>query len=170
MITDFDKNYKRYRNEMRVQISAMNKFLSRDDVDDIVQSTFLRVLSHPDSIKNNNNISAYLCQAARWEYIDRFRDIKKKREINYPITDDFVERSGISNGYYEDVENIYICLRKILKEPEFLVLIMAANKYRMDEIASAVNVTEPNARLLLFRIRRKIKESGVLSSKFACNI
>lgn len=167
MAIDIRDEMYRHKNAMKGFITKMSPSLCKEDVDDIVQSAFLRILINPDIIRNKENIRAYLFTAAKWEFLDRYRAKNNSSDINCKLPENFIEKGGIPIGSTVDIEILNEAIKKVLSEDEYLLITMLYHQYSYREIGALFGWRTGTLHCKIFKIRKKIKKANILTPKFA---
>jgi RNA polymerase sigma-70 factor (ECF subfamily) len=132
------------------------------EAEDVVQDTMIRVWNKREEWSQFDSIEAYCIAVARNLAIDRSQ---KKEAQHVQITPE-MEKAGRDDGgtpheQFADNERIRIIHELINRLPERQRLIMQMRDIEGDsykEIAKALDITEEQVKVNLFRARQKIKQ------------
>lgn len=128
---------------------------SKEDAEDIIQETFIKVYENIDIIIDGN-IKAWMFKVS----INRFYTMYKKSKVNISLTDELA--AAIESDFkIMRIENALEVNRvlTLMKESEKNLLVL---KYSMGlsykSIGSLLNIEEGSAKTLCYRARNKFKE------------
>jgi len=128
--------------------------------EELAQETFYKAILKTNSIKENYDISAWLCGIAKNLLYDRFR--KEKRIINYGEDElfnmqdvDLIENTIIDK---EEKNELYKRIDKLEKIQREVVYLRVSGNLSFREIALILGKTENWARIVFYRAKNKLKE------------
>lgn len=158
-MTDFEKVYKEYFNDVYLYI----KRLSGDEhiAEEITSETFFKALKSIDSFRGECEIRVWLCQIAKNSY---YTYIKKNSKIQNVEEAELVNLPDNKNNVADEVANKMqaLAIQKILEELEeayrevFMWRVYAELSFK--EIASIFNKNENWACVTYHRARNQIKK------------
>ncbi|MBR3789118.1 MAG: sigma-70 family RNA polymerase sigma factor [Clostridia bacterium] len=158
-MTDFEKVYKEYFNDVYLYI----KRLSGDEhiAEDITSETFFKALKSIDSFRGECEIRVWLCQIAKNSY---YTYIKKNSKIQNVEEAELVNLPDNKNNVADEVANKMqaLAIQKILEELEepyrevFMWRVYAELSFK--EIAGIFNKNENWACVTYHRARNQIKK------------
>ena len=158
-MTDFEKVYKEYFNDVYLYI----KRLSGDEhiAEDITSETFFKALKSIDSFRGECEIRVWLCQIAKNSY---YTYIKKNSKIQNVEETELINLPDNKNNVADDVANKMqaLVIQKILEELEepyrevFMWRVYAELSFK--EIAGIFNKSENWACVTYHRARNQIKK------------
>lgn len=127
------------------------------DVDDIVQETFIQAYYKYGSIKNKNNIGAWLCGTARNIALKKIRDTRYHLSLDYILeqASEDLENQYIKNETNTEIHNAISTLSKPVAET--MILYYFSNK-NIREISLLLSVSEGTIKSRLHDGRKKLKE------------
>lgn len=138
------------RHESKVYAYLKKRLTDQDSVEEVFQNTFLKVHKSRHHFNPKFLFIQWLYTVARSELLDF---CKKKKVVHIEYVDQGKEKEEIDNSL--DLEN-YKGLSD--KERELLSLkFISDNDY--EEISSALNISQSNARKIFSRAIKKIKKS-----------
>jgi RNA polymerase sigma-70 factor (ECF subfamily) len=125
------------------------------DAEDIAQEALLSTYLHLDSIQEGK-LKTYLLTTAKHKYIDFLR--KNGREFITPIISDFCMSEFAQIHQIENKDVMQRALNKLnLNEQKLFYM-----KYNLEltnaEISSLLKTTPGSVKVMLYRIRKKLKE------------
>ncbi len=130
-----------------------------DDAADVLQDAFCRLWGHRDEIRSESHAEGAAVVAGRNAAIDTLR---RRRHDSVPFSelpDDIAggdEDSSVDDALYRKVERI---IESRLSARDARVLFLRDRYgYDMGAIASEMNLTESNVRIILSRARRTVRE------------
>lgn len=150
----------------RLQATA-RRFLADDSAaDDALQDAFYKLWEHRQSITSQSQAEGLSVVAVRNTCIDALR--RAKRTAEYPldsVAEDIAENDS-ENGQDELYESVKAIIDSRLSEREKSVITMR-DTMDMDfaEIAEELGITETNARMILSRARKTVREIYLSSKK-----
>lgn len=131
----------------------------RDDVDDIVQDTYLRVFKNIDKFDGTKSTMAYLTTIVQRLDIDAWR---KKQRQGFP---EFREVNDYKNNLYYEEEITFEFSEelqeglKLLKARERHVMLLAyVYDFSLEEIAKILNISLGLVKTDTFRAKQKLKK------------
>ncbi len=138
---------------------------NRDDVNDIIQNTFIKVKNNIHSLKNPTKADKWIFQIARNSMNDYFRKNQKKNEIQ----NKYEEPSCEPNVFEEEDISIKIQTQEISEYADFIlkelpekykqaVLMADIDGLSMREVAENLNLSISGAKSRVQRGRKLIKE------------
>ncbi len=139
--------------------------IDKDDVNDIIQDTFLKVKTNIDSLRNPAKVESWIFQIARNTINDHFREKKKLFEAEENIKEVSIE----PNVFAEEDIKIKIQTQGFSEYAGFIVSELP-EKYRkavymadieglsMKEVAEELNISVSGAKSRVQRGRKMIKE------------
>jgi len=139
--------------------------INKDDVNDIIQDTFLKVKTNIDSLRNPAKVESWIFQIARNTMNDFFREKKKLFEAEENTKEVSIE----PNAFAEEDIKIKIQTQEFSEYAGFIVSELP-EKYRnavymadieelsMKEVAEELNISVSGAKSRVQRGRKMIKE------------
>jgi RNA polymerase sigma-70 factor (ECF subfamily) len=129
--------------------------LSYTDAEDVAQEALLSTYLHLDSIQEGK-LKTYLLTTAKHKYIDFLR--KNGREFITPIISDFCMSEFAQIHQIENKDVMQRALNKLnLNEQKLFYM-----KYNLEltnaEISALLKTTPDSVKVMLYRIRKKLKE------------
>lgn len=130
----------------------------KNEAEDILQETFVRIISKIDIIRTDNDreVAAFIYKVTRFCGIDYLR--KKK---NVLLLDDIPRQDNFSDGemlvdavYIKEVAEIIRNMDEMYSVP----LQLKADGYRIEEIAQLLGLTPENVKVRIHRGRKMIKD------------
>jgi len=114
---------------------ALSILRDRALAEDVMQSTFLKVLRNASQYRQGTNASAWILRIARNEALN----LKKSRSREQVV--DERENEGVFGSYQQDDYGLLVDLaRRILSEDEFtIVMLVTACGYKRREIAKMLD-------------------------------
>lgn len=142
------KVYHTYKNLVYFVIS--NYIDNKDDCDDVISDTFVKVIEHRVEIGNPDNLKAFLCSTAKNEAINF---LKKNRPI--PSSDIIDEMYG-----EEDNNNPLLnALEPLLTNKETIVVYYkAVFGYSWEEIVALTGIPNSTARRIYDNAKEKLRK------------
>lgn len=143
-------------NKAAVYGTAYAYFPYNSDIDDVVQETFIQAYYNYGSIKNKNNIGAWLCGVAR------NIALKKLRGTRYHLSlDSILEQTSedIESVYMRNETNNEICnaISALSKPVAETITLYYFSKKNIREISSLLSVSEGTIKSRLHDGRKKLK-------------
>ena len=129
--------------------------------EDITEETFIRIWeSLPRYYKNNGkvkNLRALLYRVANNLVIDHYRKRRPLENIeeNNPGPPPLAEKLAID---HEQSKQLVKYIRKLKPDYQQVILLRLVNNLSHKEVASIMNISEGNSRVLLFRAVKELKK------------
>ena len=127
----------------RMYAVAMTMLHNSDDASDMVQEAFTKLWEKRDELQNIDNPEAYCVTVIKRICIDRIRNYNEQ-------TCDYMEQTNLMTNDADDI-------RKIIEGREKLQL-RDIGECTFEEIQKLTGLSNVNARTLLSRARRRLKE------------
>lgn len=153
---------------MRANLLARARRLlnADEEADDALQEAFCRLWSHRESVSSESHAAGLSATAVRNVCLDELR-----RRKSHPVAD--IDEARLRTEDSDDIEetrDAYDRVRAIidshLGERERRVLDMRdVQEMEFDEIAAELGISEANARLILSRARRIVREIYLSTQK-----
>ena len=141
--------------------SLINKIVgSREDAEELTQDVFMKVFRSLDSFQRNSSFSTWLYRIAYNTAISAMR--KRKHEwitLEESIVGDVDEDEdeyGIGNINEEQIHCLEEALQQLPFEERTLILLFYMQEKSIEEIAIIVDLSVPNVKTKLHRIRKKL--------------
>lgn len=142
----------------RLMIWAAHILGSDDDAEDALQEAFFRLWRHRTKLEGDYNIEAVSFTALRSSCIDLLRRRSMRRSSPIEDADRVTEQAAEEMADMAEEVKGLIEQRLDPRAKEILTLHDSLG-YGYDEIASRLNITEANARLILSRARKTVREA-----------
>ena len=147
----------------RLRASAMRLLADDSDVEDALQDTFYRLWQRRSTIENQSQAEGLSIIAVRNTCINALR---RKTQTNASvdlIPEDIADDRNEREDLYESVKSI---IENRLNEREKAVIRMHdLHGYSYEEIAEELGITETNARMIVSRARKAVRQIYLSSSK-----
>lgn len=147
---------------------ALKMVKHREEAEEVAQDTFVKVFNSLDKFKGDSKFSTWIYKVAYNTCLDRMKK-NKKHERNITI-DDFSEHlvKTMENALSKMVDeerkkSIQDCLNLLPSEEGFLLTLFYFDDQSLDEIAKIMDITANNAKVKLFRSRKKL--ASILKEK-----
>ena len=140
---------------------ALRITLNREEAEDVVQDTLIRVWNTRDKWQQLDNIEAYSLTIARNLSLDH---IKRQDNNNSSLEDEEIERSDQNNTPSEQMiqkDKLNIVKRIIGELPEKQRSCMQLRDIEgktYKEIADILNISEEQVKVSIFRARQSVKQ------------
>ena len=144
------KVYLEYKNLMYFVIASYvtNKY----DVDDVLSDAFMKAIQRRKTIKDVDNIKAYLCSIAKNEAINF-----NKKQIRYVPASDIIDEMY---GEKDRTNKVLNAIEPLLSNKETIVLYYrAVFDYSWKEIQSLTSIPESSARRLYSIAKEKARKA-----------
>ncbi len=150
--------------------TALRIVLNREEAEDIVQDTLLKLWERRDELEKVENLESFALTAARNLAIDR----KEKREnLTISFDDETHDRPDEGQGSSDsqlvkkETRGFIDSIINALPEKQRTILQLRdieGNTYK--EIATALSISESDVKVTLFRARNEIKEKILQKKSF----
>ena len=126
---------------------------NKEDSEDVVQETYIRLMNSIDNISDDSNIKALLVQIGKNIALDKYRSNSKQA---IPVCDEMIENiTSDSNS----ASNIVITLNNLLDVNEAKVAVLKiVYDYTFSEIAEEMNITIGAAQSTYYRAIKTLKK------------
>lgn len=140
---------------------ALRITLNREDAEDVVQETMLRIWKEHSKGRDPDNISAYAMTMCRNISIDIVRR-KGRGNISYdPLTHDRTDGSMQADErlvFDESYDSIRQFLERLPEKQRTVLHLRDSEGRSYKEISEIMSVSESDVKITLFRVRQKLKE------------
>lgn len=140
---------------------ALKMIKNREEAEEISQDTFIKIYNSLNKFKGDSKFSTWIYKIAYNTCLDRLK--KNKKEENTISIDEFsdhlVKTLDNALGALEDKERkqtIQNCLNLLSREESFLLTLYYFDDQNLDEIAEIMDINSNNAKVKLFRSRKKL--------------
>lgn len=149
--------YEKYKQDVFIYLLSIthNKALSED----LVSETFLSAIKSLPNFKGKSDIKTWLFSIARHKWYEYLRKEKSTTSLEFFIQQYIQEDSSIErSSYHNEVSNrILDLLDKEDKRTKDIVM-MRVEGYSFYEIGNKFKISEGSARVIDFRIKKKLRE------------
>lgn len=124
--------------------------LSKDDIDDVIEETFLDLFNKPGKVKTS--IKGFLSASAKGKAVKRLKEIQKI---------ELIEDESILGVVNSNIEHSILIdqLKESLKDNEFDIIIMhLLDDLTFKEISSILNINENTIKTTYFRALEKCRK------------
>ncbi len=149
----WEELYERYFDELAAYAAGMSG--SREQVEDLVQETFVRALMHEDTVEelSTGQRRAWLYRTMKNLYFDRYR--RNVLEHQYLTT---LQRDGEEDPGIQAVEQAMV-LEQLRPEDRTIFTLWHFAGYAPGEIAELLHLPSGTVRSKLSRCRRALQET-----------
>jgi RNA polymerase sigma-70 factor (ECF subfamily) len=139
---------------------AVSLTSDRDKASDLVQDTYLKVITSKDKFANLTNLKALVFTIMKNTYIDNYRrDVKKNSQFDYTTEMHYVKPSH--ERECSSTESDYAALEiektiDLLGEEFRIPFRMSINGYKYNEIAEELGLNIGTVKSRIFQTRRKL--------------
>lgn len=140
---------------------ALKMIKNREEAEEISQDTFIKIYNSLNKFKGDSKFSTWIYKIAYNTCLDRLK--KNKKEENTISIDEFsdylVKTLDNALSALEDKERkqtIQNCLNLLSREESFLLTLYYFDDQNLDEIAKIMDINSNNAKVKLFRSRKKL--------------
>lgn len=140
---------------------ALRITLSREDAEDIVQDTLIKVWNRRDDWQDIDSIEAYSLTVCRNLSLDK---MKKAGGDNRPISDDETESADTGRDPYERaaqkdrVEQVRRIVNALPEKQRSCLQLRDFEGKSYKEIARVLGITEEQVKVNIFRARQAVKQ------------
>jgi RNA polymerase sigma-70 factor (ECF subfamily) len=131
---------------------------SKEDAEDVVQDVLLRILNKNDWEKIEN-IEAYCFRSTRNRALDTI-SLKDNQAEAFPDNFDYPMQENIEQRMeaQEQIDFVEKWLVKLPEKQQTIFRLREIEELSYKEIASILNIKEEQVKIILFRLRRKLKD------------
>lgn len=161
-------NNQKFRDEIISMHGKLNHFAlsltcNMDDAKDLVQETYLKVLSSEDKYEDNTNLKAWMLTIMRNTFINNYRRQKRNNEVMSDNIDlGFLGTRALQSSQKTDT-NYYV--KEINKQinnindEQRIPFEMFLDGYKYKEIADKMNISLGTVKSRIFFTRRKLQNN-----------
>jgi RNA polymerase sigma-70 factor (ECF subfamily) len=161
-------NNQKFRDEIISMHGKLNHFAlsltcNIDDAKDLVQETYLKVLSSEDKYEDNTNLKAWMLTIMRNTFINNYRRQKRNNEVMSDNIDlSFLGTRALQSSQKTDT-NYYV--KEINKQinnindEQRIPFEMFLDGYKYKEIADKMNISLGTVKSRIFFTRRKLQNN-----------
>jgi RNA polymerase sigma-70 factor (ECF subfamily) len=131
---------------------AASLLKNKDDAKDALQEVFIRFINSRNGFKEDCSIKTWLLIITRNYCYTKLRQ-KKAEEVS--LDESFLKSESIS---IESRVTLQEALARLPKEEYELLYLKEVAGYSCSEISSIMDISVPNVKIKLFRIRQHLKE------------
>ena len=161
--------YRAHCNELKRFLKYKYFKVNAEDIDDIVQKTFIKIVQNCESYRGESSPWTWMCSIASNCCIDHFRTINAHPTENLNDAEWSVLEKGsaelqVTNNVSFSADNLEDCFSKGFrefaeKEPDrAYALSLVVNEFDMINISNFLNRSQGATREYLSQCRKKIKE------------
>jgi RNA polymerase sigma-70 factor (ECF subfamily) len=148
---DFTKIYNQYKDKVyRICLGYTN---NEDEAKDILQETFINVWQNLDSFRNEANIGTWIYRIASNKCLRSLENKKRQQKLNHSIVQE--QDSQPKNFQGQKIEFLRKIIRQ-LPELERIIITLAMEDVKQEEIAEIVGLSHANVRVKTHRIKQKL--------------
>ena len=133
---------------------------NRNEAEDAVQDTFLRVLSHRAKLPEVQDVRVWLVRIAWRLALDRKRHAKPD-QMDYHCMESLVARNLPADqavAEYRELRQVLDEMERLPKGERNVLLLSAVEEMKTVEIAAVLGKSESAVRALIFRARTRLRE------------
>lgn len=143
-------------------MTAYRMLEDRDDAEDAVQETLIRLWNLRDNLEKYNSLTALAITVIKNHCIDKIR----LRDRNEPIEDELYRRAGPDNPYLQlERKNSEEVLKAIIEGlpalQKAIIKMKDIEEYELSEIAEITGTNVEAVRVNLSRARKKVREEYI---------
>lgn len=143
-------------------MTAYRMLEDRDDAEDAVQETLIRLWNLRDNLEKYNSLTALAITVIKNHCIDKIR----LRDRNEPIEDELYRRAGPDNPYLQlERKNSEEVLKAIIEGlpalQKAIIKMKDIEEYELSEIAEITGTNIEAVRVNLSRARKKVREEYI---------
>ncbi|VXB12667.1 RNA polymerase [Flavobacterium sp. 9AF] len=141
---------------------AFRMLKNREEAEEVAQDIFVKVFKSLSKFQGNSKFSTWIYKIAYNSCLDVLKKYKKEL-ISIPVDDykgsKILELENIVNLLVkkEQEEMIQKCLNLLPYEESILLTLYYYEEQTLEEIAKVLNITSNNAKVKLFRSRKKLE-------------
>lgn len=157
---EFDRIFWEYKD--MVYYTALRYFKKREDAEEIVQETFLKVFLNMEKFKGASSLKTWITRIALNEIYNRYRK-EKKHQWNEVLTEAIEKKdTSIENWELKDLkERFFSVLKTLPKKREKVVFFRIMENLSFKEIGEMLSISENSAKNLfaigIKQIRKKME-------------
>lgn len=159
-----DFNQRLIEAENSLKYYALTLTANEDDALDLVQETYLKVLSNTDKYKDDNNFKAWLFTIMKNTYINSYNKLSNKKTIRDTSDDEYILRNHQLDDISPDSELGESEIHKALHglEDDYRIPFSSfINGFKYHEIAERMNLPIGTVKSRIYFARKKLMEQLV---------
>lgn len=131
---------------------------NREDAEDVVQDTMLRVWNRGEEVDVIDNLEAYCVRSVRNIALDKIA-LKSNQYTELPEEIEFSDNQSIEDDvvHQETVNLLFGFIDKLPEKQKSVVQLRDVEGLSYKEIAEAMAMTEEQVKVTLFRARQRLK-------------
>ena len=161
-------NSQKFRDEIISMHGKLNHFAlsltcNMDDAKDLVQETYLKVLSSEDKYEDNTNLKAWMLTIMRNTFINNYRRRKRNNEVmsdnidlNFLGTRTMQSSQKTDTNYYVKEINKQI---NTIHDEQRIPFELFLDGYKYKEIADKMNISLGTVKSRIFFTRKKLQNN-----------
>ena len=156
--------FERYKAQLYTY--AYSQIQNRYTAEDIVQTTFLRVLKSIDKFRDDQNFKGWLFTIARNLVRDHFRSlsvrVKRTRGLDQ-IKEPSIEDRGADQAIMakESSKILHQLLNQLDSEKREILTLVKLNEMKYKEVAKITGLKESSLRIIVFRAIKELKSNAI---------
>lgn len=133
---------------------------NREDAEDVVQDTMLRVWNRKDVLDTIDNPEGYSMQATRNIALDKLalKGNQNDKLSESHLSDAPTEHPDETMEKREQLDLVYRLIDQLPEKQRTVMQLRDVEEMTYKEIAEVMNITEDQVKVTLFRARQKVKE------------
>lgn len=137
---------------------VMSIVKNSNNIDDIVQETYIKILENIDSIDVNRNIRSYICIIAMNTTKDYIRHISKSKELYCFDWNNLSCKENTSNDLYDVLEDgLKEYIDRLPLEYKLVIKCIYYNDMSIKEAAEYLGINQCTVKSRLYRGRKRLK-------------
>ncbi len=129
--------------------------------EELMQETFYSAIKNIHKFRQECSVKTWLCKIAKNKWIDYYKRIKKKNEINIDeINEKLLFEYSFEDNYEnkEQVIDLYKKIHKLDEKTREVIYLRIRSEFSFKEIGAIVGKSEEWARITFYRAKLKLKE------------
>ena len=172
MFSKIERRHNMNNNKFRDEIIAMHGKLNNfalsltcnaDDAKDLVQETYLKVLSSEDKYEDDTNLKAWMLTIMRNTFINEYRKRKRTKEVMSDNVDSYFQSTHTLQSSQKADMNYHVkeINRHInsIDDEQRIPFEMFLDGYKYKEIADEMNISLGTVKSRIFFTRKKLQNN-----------
>jgi len=149
--TDFEAVYDRYA-DMLYRL-ALSHTQSREDAEDVVQEVFTKYLDAADKLKSTEHERAWLIRVT----VNACHDLQRKKKYRLHVPLDEIQE--VAADAPEELPDVFGMVAALPEKYKTVVALHYLEGYSVEEIASAIRISNSAVKMRLSRGRELLKKT-----------
>src|SRR5262245_2101369 len=130
-------------------------FRTREDVEDIAQDVFLKVFARIDQVRPDENFPGWLARVTVNSCYDELRKTRLRKEAMETYGREAAVETTVGPRKADSLGKARVALQRLDPKLRIALVLKEVDDMSIEEIAKTMGLTQTNAKVRLFRARKK---------------